>query len=163
MFLRRTRWGATTGNVSFTKKRSGNSTVLIVVSAEQCTPECNWTIAALKKNKEDQFNFVANEELRKNPQMLWDISEVNIAGEPRVSVYHRSYLRTDSYSAGMQFWLNDGVNLIGMHVMSAEGFDEPTIGFESDLTFEQALPKSEMVAHAAAVLAALQPSFGAGS
>jgi len=151
--------GPPVADVEFHQKREGKPTLEVHVSAHACggLPMCKATLASMKKENDDMLDKAfASEEHKNNPKKIWDVSEVTIAGKPRLSMHYSSYLKENEFDRGLKIWMTDGVNLI--HLQVAED-NLKQLKYASAAALDASLPKAKMLEHATAVLTVLNGFF----
>jgi hypothetical protein len=94
-----------------------------------------------------------------NPELVFEIEDLSVAGKSAVVTYERSYLtntRAAPIAHALTLYYNNGVNQVVLFV-SPTGIDTSSITSSADL--EKALPKEAMAAAADRVFAELAPSL----
>ncbi len=132
-------------------------TISVMVSAKRCAI-CRETNA--DEWREDRSSLLSRlpRVHAENPDLVFEIDEISVAGKTAIVTYERSYLantRATSTAHALTLYYNNRVNQVVLFV-SATGINS-TIASSADL--EAALSKDEMAAAAESIFAEIAPSL----
>lgn len=127
----------------------------VMVNAQKCMMCQPMDLAKWKAN--ENLKAMLPSIHKNNPNLVWDVEEIEAGGVKAISVYERSFVKDDKTTAtsnGMTVYYNNGKNMLTIQISVRGG---PPAKDEAEL--ETLYPKDQMVAVAKTFLAAFAPKI----